>query len=141
MITRGAVLLDNAGTLSETHERVAFLLKEYNPELELQYIPEQDRSAFDAKPFRVVHNSPTKGVYIIGHFKADEVNHNLIAHIFKHDLGKNRNVLTELEAEEHARELMLMREALDRAEEKEDFAKHLIKSPLHTYRHNGKKYS
>lgn len=141
MITRGAVLLDNAGTLSATHERVACLLKDYNPELELQYIPEHDRTAFDSKPFRVVHNSPTKGVYIIGHFRVDQVNETLIAHIFKHDLGKNRNFMTELEAEERAREAMLMREALDKYEEKEDFAKHLIKSPKHTYRHNGKKYS
>lgn len=141
MITRGAVLLDNKAKLSETHERVACLLKEYNPELELQYIPEHDRTAFDSKPFRVIHNSPVKGVYIIGHFRADEVNHTLIAHIFKHDLGKNRNFITEMEAEERAKEALLMREALDKYEEKEDFAKHLIKSRKHVYKHNGKKYS
>jgi hypothetical protein len=140
MIAQGAVLLDNAGTLSQTHERVARLLKDYNPDLELQYIPEHDRTAFDAKPFRVVHNSPN-GVYIIGHFAAKDVNHTLVAHVFKHDIARNGNFLNDLEAEEKAREALILREALDKHEEREDFAKHLIKSPLHTYRHNGKKYS
>lgn len=139
MLTRGAVLLDNAGTLSQTHERVARLLKDYNPELELQYIPEKDRGAFDAKPFRVVHNS-ANGVYIIGHFAAKDVNETLVAHVFKHD-RKNTDVLSDLEAEEAAREALLMREALDRHEEREDFGRSLLKSPLHTYRHNGKKYT
>lgn len=137
---RGAVLLNQGGDMSETHERVARLLKEYNPELELQYIPEQDRTSFDAKPFRVIHNSPRFGVYIIGHFAAKDVNETLIAHVFKHD-RKNRDVLSDLEDDERAKEALLMRAALDKAEEREDFAKHLIKSPLHTYRHNGKKYS
>jgi hypothetical protein len=137
---RGAVLLERGGDMSETQERVARMLKEYNAELELQYIPEQDRGAFDAKPFRVVHNSPRFGTYIVGHFAAKDVNETLIAHVFKHD-RKNRNVLTDLEDDERAREAILMRAALDKQEEREDLAHSILKSPKHTYRHNGKKYT
>lgn len=139
MITRGAVLLDNAGTLAQTHERVAVLLKEYNPELELQYVPEHDRDAFTAKPFRVVHNSP-QGAYVVGYFAEKDVNHNLIAYIWKHD-RRNRDVLTDLEIEENAKQALLMREQLDKMEEAKDIAKTIIKSPLHTYRHKGRKIS
>jgi hypothetical protein len=140
MHTRGAVLLGQAGTLSQDHERVAQLLKDYNPELELQYIPENERSAFDAKPFRVVHNSPKFGVYVIGNFAVDEVNEKLVSFVFKHD-AKNRDVLSDLEAEEAAREALRLRKILDEHEERQDFGKSLIQSPLHTYRHAGKKYT
>ena len=137
---RGAVLLDRGGDMSKTHERVARMLKEYNPELELQYIPEQDRGAFDAKPFRVIHNSPRFGVYIVGHFAAKDVNETLIAHIFKHD-RKNRSVITDLEDDERAREAMLMRAALDKHEERLDLAHSILRSKKNVYRHNGKKYT
>lgn len=139
MITRGAVLLDNAGTLAQTHERVAALLKEYNPELELQYVPKAERTAFDAKPFRVVHNSPN-GAYVIGYFAEKDVNHNLIAYIWKHD-RRNADILTELEIEENARQALLMREQLDKMEEAQDVAKTILRSPLHTFRHKGRKIS
>lgn len=141
MDLRGAVSLESEGTLSQLHERVAFLLQEYNPELELQYIPRLERSTEEEKrkPFRVVHHSST-GDYIMGHFAESEVNHTLIAHIWKND-GRRRDVLADLETEEAAKEALLMREALDKHEEREDFAKTLLRSPLHTFKHNGKTYT
>lgn len=138
MHTRGAVLLDSQASLSATHERVARLLKDYNPDLDLQYIPEKDRGAFDAKPFRVVHHA-ANGEYVVGYFAAKDVNATLIAHIFKHD-KRNRNVLSDLEADEAAREALLAREALDKHEERMDFARSIIKSKKHSYRHNGVTY-
>ena len=134
--TTGAVLLHGTGDLSVTHSRVAELLQDYNPELELQYIPEQDRGAFDARPFRVIHKS-VNGTYVVGYFKEDEVNEKLIAHIFKHD-RKNRNILTDLEDEEAARDALLLREKLDAQEEARAIAESMIKSKKSTYRHNGK---
>jgi hypothetical protein len=136
--TTGAVLLHGTGDLSALHSRVAELLQDYNPELELQYIPENDRSSFDARPFRVVHNSPN-GAYVVGYFRQDEVNEKLIAHIFKHD-RKNRDILTDLEDEEAAREALLMREQLDKQEEAREIAQSMIKSKKDSYRINGRTY-
>lgn len=137
MQTTGAVLLHGTGNLSDLHERVARLLKDYNPELELQYIPEKDRSSFDARPFRVVHNSPSLGTYVVGYFKADEVNETLIAHIFMHD-GRNRDVLTDLEAKEAARDALLMREQLDKHDERLEIAQAMVRTRKSTFKHNGK---
>lgn len=127
---RGAVLLDNAGTLAQTHERVARLLKDYNPELDLQYIPEKDRTPFD-KPFRVVHHS-SRGDYVIGYFAEKDVNHNLVAHVFKHD-RRNTDILKDLEAEEAAKQALLMKEQMDKMDEAREMAQTIIRSPLHTY--------
>jgi hypothetical protein len=138
MDTTGAVLLHGTGDLSVLHSRVAQLLQDYNPELELQYIPENDRGAFDARPFRVVHNS-VNGVYVVGYFKEDEVNEKLIGHIFKHD-RKNRNILTDLEAEEAARDALLLRERLDAQEEARAIAQSMINSKKDSYRINGRTY-
>lgn len=136
MQTTGAVLLHGTGDLSVLHERIARMVKDYNPELELQYIPEHDRGAFDARPFRVVHNSP-QGTYVVGYFKQDEVNEKLIAHLFKHD-RKNRDILSDLEAEEAARDALLLRERLDAMEEAREIGKFLINTPKSQVRHNGK---
>lgn len=136
MDTSGAVLLHGTGDLSVLHERIARLVKDYNPELELQYIPEAERGAFDARPFRVIHNS-SRGTYVVGYFKQDEVNEKLIAYLFKHD-GRNRNVLSDLEAEEAARDALLLREKLDAMEEARAIGKAMISTRKSTYRHNGK---
>ena len=134
---RGAVVLDNPNS-SQVHERVAQILKDYNPDLELQYIPEGQRTSFE-KPFRVVHRPVGQPEYVIGYFETNQVNHNLIAHIFKHDT-RNRNVLNDLEAEEKAKEALMMREALDKAEERMEVTRSIIRSPKSTYKYNGKVY-
>ena len=135
METTGAVLLHGTGDLSVLHERIARLLKDYNPELELQYIPENDRNSFQP-PFRVVHNS-AQGTYVVGYFKESEVNEKLIAHIFKHD-RKNRDILSDLEAEEAARDALLLRERLDAMEEAREIGKFLVGTRKSQVRHNGK---
>lgn len=133
-----AILDPQRGALSAKHERIAEIIQDYDPNLELAWIPPDERTAFDRAPFAIIHNSP-KGRYIVGYFREDQMNHQIIAHLFKIN-NANRNVLTDLEAEEAAIKALEYKTLMDEQAEREDFAKHLIKTRKHRYHHNGKVY-
>lgn len=135
-----AILDPQMGALSAKHQRIAEIIKDYDPNLELAWIPPDERTAFDRQPFAIIHNSPSGGRYIVGYFSEDQMNHKIIAHLFKIN-NANHNVLTELEAEEAAIKALEYKTLMDEQAEREDFAKSLIKTRKHSYRHNGKVYS
>lgn len=130
---------DSGMALSEKHIRIAEIIKDYNPELELAWIPPANRTAFDKNPFAIVHNS-AKGRYLVGTFSEEQMDHRIIQHLFSID-NKNHNVLSELEREEAAKQALRMKEQMDAHEERMDFARSLITSKKNYYRHNGKVYT
>ena len=137
----GVHLLSNDGALSAKHERVAQIIKDYDPNLELVYIPKVDRTTEKdhKEPFAVVHTHQGYR-YVVMTCREDEVDERLVARLFKHNIDEN-DVLGALEAEEAAKRLMEYQARMDEMEMKRDFAKSLIKSKKHYYRHNGRTYS
>ena len=132
-------VMDNEhGALSVKHMRIAEIIRDYNPELELAFIPKNARSAFDAEPFAVIHNMPNGNRYVVMTCKEEEVDERLLAKVFMAD-HKNGDVLKRLEAEEAARRAMLLKQQMDEEEDRQDFVKSVIKGK-HYYRHNGKVY-
>lgn len=137
----GAHILTDQGALSQKHERVAEIIKDYDPDLELAYIPAAERTAFDSRPFAIVHVNPANGYrYVVMTCTEDEVDERLIARLFQHNLSET-DVLGRIEAEDAARQLMEMRRKMDEHEEKQEFARAVISSKKNYYRHNGKVYS
>ena len=138
---QGAYILDNASgqALSQQHTRIAEIIHDYNPELELAWIPPSDRTAFDARPFAIIHNQPNGGRYVVGTFTEAEMDHRIIAHLFNHD-AKNRNVLADLEREEAAKELLRLKELQDEAEDRHAMGRAMINTHKSTWKHNGKTY-
>jgi hypothetical protein len=134
-----AILDPQQGVLSAKHERIAEIIRDYDPNLELAWIPPDSRTAFDREPFAIIHNNPQGGRYVVGYFREDQMNHQIIAHLFKIN-NANRNVLTDLEAEEAAHKALEYKTLMDEQAEREEFAKSLIKTRKHRYRHNGKVY-
>lgn len=136
-----AYILDaNHGALSAKHERIARIIQDYDPNLELAFIPKNARTAFDAEPFAIIHNMGSHR-YVVMTCKEEEVDERLLAKLFMANQAvKGNDILGRLEAEEAARNLLRMRETMDEYEEKMDFAKSLIKTKKHRYKHNGKTY-
>lgn len=132
----GAIILQDGEALPAKYQRIAEIIRDYNPNLELAWIPPGQRTAFDKEPFAIFHNNPR---YLVGTFSEVQMDHRIIAHLFKID-NAHRNVLSDLEAEEAAMRALHYKEMMDEFEEKEDFAKSLIKTRKHAYRHNGKVY-
>lgn len=137
----GAHLLTDQGALSQKHERVAEIIKDYDENLELAYIPKQERTDRDSEPFAIVHTNPSNGYrYVVMTCKESEVDERLLTRLFLANTD-DQNVLARLEAEEAAKRLMDYRARMDEMEEKREFAQAVISSKKNYYRHNGKVYS
>lgn len=124
--------------ISERISRIAEIIQDYDPTMELVWIPPENRDGFH-KPFAVRHNPLDAAPYIAFFLDEDEVDHRVIARIWENDTRKN-DVKTHLENMERAAELVRLKERMDKEEERKDFVTSVISSPLHTYRHNGKVY-
>ena len=134
----GYLLDAEYGALSVKHQRIAEIIHDYNPELELAFIPAKDRTAFDAEPFAVMHNMPNGHRYLVMTCKEEEVDHRLLARLWSMNTANN-DVLSKIEAEEAAMRAVRLKEQMDEAEERQDFVKTAIKGK-HYFRHNGKVY-
>jgi hypothetical protein len=96
--------------ITDKHYRIDELLKGYDPYLELMFIPPENRGVLDTKPWAVVHRPPNAPAYYV--FFADDADERMLARIIRADNAR-RNVLTEMEA------MNIAKEAIKRAEEKE----------------------
>ena len=129
--------------VSSRHMRIAEIIQDYNPELSLMWIPPANRTDEDTKPYVVVHTQSDGQQYPVFYLTEDELDHRVLGRIFAADMKKHNpnNVMAEIEAYENAQKILEAKEYEDKMAEKADFAKSLLKSNLHTYRHGGKVYS
>lgn len=134
-----AQVLGDGGGLSVKHERIAEIIRDLSPELELAYIPEAQRSVFDKHPFAVIHRPANAPAYVAMTMPEAEVDERLIAKLIKHDTHRGP-ILDEMEAHDAAVRLVNAKSEMDEVEEASDFARTVLKSPLHTYKHNGVRY-
>lgn len=133
----GAVTLNaDAGALPAKYERIAEIIRDYDPDLELAWIPPSARLREDKEPFAIFHNNPR---YLVGTFSEDKMDHRILAHLFMIN-NQNGSVLERLEAEDRARKLLEYKNQMEEMEIAHDFAKTVIKSKKHRFKHNGRVY-
>ena len=140
------------GFVTDDQERVQQILSDYNPNLVILKIPPalQETQVEKDKPFRIVCLDErgdfwVNGLgkcYIVMDVRADEMNHKVIEKIFEADVTKHnpRDMLAKMQAQQAARQIFEAHKQAEAKEAMQDFHKSLLKSPLHTYRHNGKVY-
>lgn len=125
---------DAQAPINEDHRRIAEILKEYDPYLELHFIPPGSRTMTDVKPWAVVCRQPGMDPYVI--FYCDDANELLLARVIRAD-NANKNVLNEIEAANLAVEaLQAKRMGEERHEAHLQAAAILASSKTH-YKHNG----
>jgi|SRR5690242_20293218 len=127
--------------VNANHALVAELVHDYNPGLEVCWIPPDKREPGD-KPYAIVHNMPDGSRYPVFFLDEDEMDHRVIARLAMGDMSKaaNTDILKWMEAEDTARQALARRKELDAMEEARDVASHILKSGKARYRHNGKVY-
>lgn len=120
--------------VDENFERLARVIQDYDPNLELRWIPPEHRAG--EKPYRIID---VKHNYVV--FDASETDspQMILERLFAGDVSKG-NPLKRMEAREAAEKTLKLKEAMDQAEEAADQATFLKNSPLHTLRFNGKKF-
>jgi len=132
------VILSEAGALPVKAQRIAEILKDYDPTLELRWIPPNIRTAFDAKPFAVWHVPVGLPEYMVMDLTENELDHRVLAAIFNAN-NNNGSVLARLEAEEAAKQAIKYKEQIDLEEERREFALWALRQNK-TVKHNGEVY-
>lgn len=120
--------------ISEKQRRISEILKDYDPYLELQWIPVEDRDPNDKYSFRVVDTSPGHPPFIVTF--AHECDERLLAKIIQID-NKHGNVLNFLDAHNAAVELYEKKKLKEQRMEAHQLAYDILRSPKYHYRHGG----
>ena len=120
--------------VSQNQVRINEILNDYDPTLQLQWIPPDDRAANDAA-FRVVCFPPGKPPYLV--CVADEADERLLARVFEADQQSSPNKLNYIDNYNNALELTRAKEMEEQRREDHEMAASIIRSPKSSYRHGG----
>lgn len=133
----GAVFIptDDNRWVNADFERLARNIKEYNPDLELRWIPPEHRTREDKAPYIVVDTKINQSVL---HANELDTPTEILTRLYLAD-SKNGNVLDRIEAHNLAVLNLQMQKWADEREDMMDQARFLFFSPLNTVRFNGKK--
>lgn len=129
---------EDGSWINEKTARVAELISEYDPRLELRWVrPDQRRPG---EPEFAIIEKAANGAEYVAFLIQDEtfVDERLLGRIYAAD-NKVQNVGNEAEAHNRAVRAMQKKEAQDKLAEEHDLAISMMRSNLHTYRHNGRK--
>lgn len=107
--------------VSEQLQRLAEILQDYDPALELRWIPPNARTDPKiSRPYCIVHTGVRNArPYVVMYFTEQDRPEDILAKIFEGD-NEQGNVLRKLEAQEAARKAFLHKEWLDRNAEAAD---------------------
>lgn len=127
--------------VNENYARLSEIITDYDPSISLAWIPPENRTVFDAKPYAVIHLNPTTGqrypLFLLSEEEIEKTE-TVLARIFNGDLKNNNDPLARLEAEERAKKLMDYKTKMEEAEERQDFIKSVVGSNKHSFKHNGR---
>lgn len=129
------VACDDGTFVSERVQNVVEAIREYDPNIEVQYIPPRLREDGDSA-FRLTHNEPGREPYTIFYVKDEsEFDVRVLKRLIMNDQAKgNTTTLSEIEAFEEAKKRLVKQAFRDSIEEANDIAAHVLRSPLNKYR-------
>lgn len=115
-----AIYSEEAKTfVSSKLQRLAEILYDYDPTLELRWIPPNARSQADSLPYCIVHNIIGQKPYVVKYFSELDDPVSILAQLFAGD-NRNNNVLKTLEAQEAAQKAFEMKAWMEQQEEMAD---------------------
>lgn len=115
---------DDGRWVSEHYERLARVVKDYDPQFELRWIPPEHRATpEDRKNCYVIWDTYTNSAVL--HAGELDTPESILGRLFDSD-NKHGNVLERIDAHNAAIEALRMKEKLDAAEERQDYISWLI---------------
>ena len=129
--------------------RLAEILRDYNPYLELRFVPTSKRDDSDTHPFAIWDTSPWRSRggegYPVRHLTEREMENPqaILAWLFEGDLSKRgvSEIMAREEARKTAEKVMRAKESMDEAEARQELAAAIMtggRDKKNAYRHNGK---
>ena len=120
--------------VSDNQRRVADVLRDYYPYLQLQWIPPGQRDSTQDYAFRVVDTTPGRSAYVVCF--AHECDERLLARVIQAD-NTHGNVQNILDAHNAAYELMKQKKKEEANAEAHEIAYSILHSNKIHYKHNG----
>lgn len=121
--------------------RIVDIIGDYDPQLEVRWIPRADRIA-DADVFQIVDNRINRVAFTV----KDEASFDetVLARIFEADMCRVNNgpatMLQKIDAFNTAVKALELKKKLDDEEERNEQVVSILRSPLHAYKHEGYRY-
>jgi hypothetical protein len=125
--------------VSERVRRVAEVINDYDPGLFIAPIPDGIREANPGKSHALIHENTNGVTYVVRTLSEDEIDENLLVWLWLNDTERN-DVLARLDKLDAARKAIELKADIEHREEMKEIGDTILKSPLHTFRHNGKVY-
>lgn len=123
--------------INERFQRIAEIIYDLSENLALVWIPPSERIDNDTQPYGVMHRNPQTGEeYIFMYLSEDELDERVVARILE---SRSDTLTQRLDAYQTAQELVRLKEQEDKYAQMHDMARAMWRSPLHTYRLNGRK--
>lgn len=114
-------------------QRICQAIHEYEPELQVYFIPESMRKPGQAA-YRIIHSPVGHEPYILFTVRRDEdFDERILQRIIANDQRNGKAQLTEYEAWEEAQKRVQQQEWLDKLEEANDIAAHVLRSHKNKY--------
>lgn len=123
--------------VNEKFARISEIIHDFDNRLQLVWIPPESRTAFDTKPYGILHTADNGAQKMVMFIKEEDLDQRLLAQLFLNDTERH-DVIARLEAEELAATVLKNKEKMEKAEERKDFIKSVVGSPLHSYKHKGR---
>jgi hypothetical protein len=111
--------------VNENFMRLAEILHDYDSSIELRWIPPDQRTREDKKPYCVVHKQKDGKEYAILHASELDDPRKILAQVWSADNAKG-DVLKQLENQEAAERAFELKKQMDIAEARRDFAAFLM---------------
>lgn len=118
------VVTDDGTWVNEHYHRLAEIIKDYDPNLELQWIPPGQRDTDEEKkaPYRIID---VRGNYVVMYASERDSAQEILARLWGAD-NKNGNVLDRMEIRNAAIEAFQLKEKMDEEGTKREFVEWLI---------------
>lgn len=128
------VAAEDGTFVSERVANVVAAIKEYDVNIDVQYIPVRART--DGTPaYRLIHNNPGGEPYVMFHVKDEsEFDARVLKKVIMNDQAKSKTPLSEYDAWEETQRRIFREQFRERIEEANDIAFHVMRSRLNTYR-------
>lgn len=128
--------------------RLQEVLRDYNPYLQLVFIPSSQRDDTDTHPFAIQDTSPWRPASIVKHLTEREIEDTaaILQWLFEGDLSKHgfSDIMAREKAKEFASQLVREKRNADLAEERQELVAALAtggRDKKHSFRHNGKVFT
>lgn len=123
--------------VNEKFARISEIIHDFDDRLQLVWIPPENRSAFDVKPYGILHTNDQGLQKMVMLIKEEELDERVLAQLFLGDTSRH-DVIARLEAEDLARTVANNKRKMEEAEARQDFVESVVKSPLHSFKHKGR---